>query len=95
MVRCINETCNRPLQLSEGRLFQFEITLISLAVNDKNAAPFDEKPQREMLHFWLCGDCAARSTLVLEPVRGLKLVPLQAGNYQPTLFSSDRTSAAV
>jgi hypothetical protein len=76
MARCINENCNLPLRsLSEGRLFQFEIISISLAANDETAAPFDEKPQRETVHFWLCGSCASTLTLVLEPARGLKLVP--------------------
>jgi len=78
MARCINENCNLPLHsLSEGRLFQFEIVSISLAANDEAIAPFDEKPRRETVHFWLCGSCASTLTLVLEPVRGLKLVPLQ------------------
>ncbi len=78
MARCINEDCNLPLHsLSEGRLFQFEIISISLAATDEAIAPFDEKPLRETVHFWLCGSCASTLTLVLEPVRGLKLVPLQ------------------
>ena len=75
LARCVNENCNRPLHsFSEGRLFQFEIVSISLAATDENSAPFDEKPQRETVHFWLCGHCAATFTLVLEPARGLKLV---------------------
>lgn len=81
MACCINEDCNLPLRsLSEGRLFQFEVTSISLAANDNSVAPFDEKPQRETVHFWLCGSCASTQTLVLEPARGLKLVPLQDPN---------------
>ena len=75
LARCVNETCNRPLHsFSEGRLFQFEVVSISLAASDEHSAPFDEKPQRETVHFWLCGQCAATSTLVLEPARGLKLI---------------------
>jgi hypothetical protein len=75
LARCVNENCNRPLHsFSEGRLFQFEIVSISLAASDENSAPFDEKPWRETVHFWLCGHCAATFTLVLEPARGLKLV---------------------
>jgi hypothetical protein len=77
LARCINEHCNRPLHsFPEGRLFQFEITSISLAATDEASAPFDEKPQRETAHFWLCGACASTLTLVLEPARGLKLVPV-------------------
>ncbi|HZP16508.1 MAG TPA: hypothetical protein VFB00_00985 [Terriglobales bacterium] len=76
--RCVNEGCNRTLHsFSEGRLFQFEVVSISLAASDEAAAPFDEKPQRETVHFWLCGRCASSLNLVLEPARGLKLVPLE------------------
>lgn len=75
LARCVNDSCNRPLHsFSEGRLFQFEVVSISLAASDENSAPFDEKPQRETVHFWLCGRCAATFTLVLEPARGLKLM---------------------
>jgi len=75
LARCVNENCNRPLHsFSEGRLFQFEVVSISLAASDENSAPFDEKPQRETVHFWLCGRCASSYTLVLEPAKGLKLI---------------------
>jgi hypothetical protein len=75
LARCVNDNCNRPLHsFSEGRLFQFEVVSISLAASDENSAPFDEKPQRETVHFWLCGRCAVTYTLVLEPARGLKLM---------------------
>jgi hypothetical protein len=88
MARCINENCNLPLHsLSEGRLFQFEVISISLAANDETSAPFDEKPQRETVHFWLCGSCASTLTLVLEPARGLKLVPHREHAPTATEFS--------
>lgn len=75
---CVNENCNRPLSaLAEGRLFQFEVVSISLAVRDESKAPFDEKPKRKTVHFWLCGECASSFTLVLEPQRGLKLISLE------------------
>lgn len=75
LARCVNESCKRPLySFSEGRLFQFEVVSISLAASDEGSAPFDEKPQRETVHFWLCGGCASTMSLVLEPARGLKLV---------------------
>jgi hypothetical protein len=91
MARCINENCNLPLHsLSEGRLFQFEIISISLAANDDTVAAFDEKPQRETVHFWLCGSCASTMTLVLEPVRGLKLVPTQERDSSASDFSPIR-----
>ena len=75
---CINESCKRPLHaLAEGRLFQFEVVSISLAVRDETAAPFDEKPERKTVHFWLCGECASTFTLVLEPASGIRLVSLE------------------
>jgi hypothetical protein len=78
LARCVNENCKRPLySFSEGRLFQFEVVSISLAASDEGTAPFDEKPQRETVHFWLCGGCASTMSLVLEPAKGLKLVSLE------------------
>jgi hypothetical protein len=77
LANCVNESCNRQLHsFSEGRLFQFEVVSISLAASDETSAPFDEKPLRETVHFWLCGRCATTFNLVLEPARGLKLVSL-------------------
>lgn len=78
LAHCANESCNRPLySFSEGRLFQFEVISISVAASDEKSAPFDEKPQRETLHLWLCAECASKVTLVLEPARGVKMVPLE------------------
>jgi hypothetical protein len=65
-------------------LFQFEVVSISLAASDDSTAPFDEKPQRETVHFWLCGRCASSFSLVLEPARGLKLVSLQEQSSRAT-----------
>ena len=79
--RCVNEKCSRPVNsFAEGRLFQFEVVSISLAARDETTAPFDEKPQRETVHFWLCGECASRFTLLLDPARGLRLLPLEEQN---------------
>ena len=89
LARCVNESCNRPLHsFSEGRLFQFEVVSISLAASDEGSAPFDEQPQRETVHFWLCGRCATTMSLVLEPARGLKLVSLEEQNVRTTEHSS-------
>jgi hypothetical protein len=79
LAHCVNPDCYASLRsFSEGRLFQFEVVSISIAANDEAAAPFDEKPERQTAHFWLCGRCADNMTLVLEPMRGLKIVPLSA-----------------
>lgn len=75
---CANEGCNRPLHsFSEGRLFQFEVVSISVAATDEKCAPFDEHPERQTLHLWLCGRCASSMTLVLEPARGVKVASIE------------------
>lgn len=74
---CANPSCRVPLHsFAEGRLFQFEVVSISISASDESAEPFDEKPERQTAQFWLCGACASSMTLVLEPQKGLALVPL-------------------
>ena len=76
--QCANSNCCRPVtSLSEGRLYQFEIVSISISANDDNAVNPDETPQRETAHFWLCASCAKTMTLELEPLTGLRLLPLE------------------
>lgn len=77
LAHCVNPDCRTSLRsFSEGRLFQFEIVSISVAAIDEDRAPFDEKPHRQTSHFWLCGNCAARMSVTLEPLSGLQLTPL-------------------
>ncbi len=77
VARCVNPECNTQLHsFADGRMFQFEVISISVSANDDSTAPFDEKPKRQTAQFWLCGNCAATLTLLLDPVNGLKLVPL-------------------
>lgn len=76
--QCANPSCCRPLtSLSEGRLFQFEIVSISISASDDSGDDFDENPTKETAHFWLCGECARTMALTLEPVNGLRLVPIE------------------
>jgi hypothetical protein len=85
LAHCVNPDCYASLRsFSEGRLFQFEVVSISIAANDGAAAPFDEKPERQTANFWLCGRCADSMTLVLEPMRGLKIVPLGTSDGKPS-----------
>ena len=75
--QCANPACCRALtSLSEGRLFQFEIVSISVSATDDSREEFDETPSKETAHFWLCRECAATMSLTLEPINGLRLVPL-------------------
>ena len=79
LAHCANPACYAPLHsLAEGRLFQFEVVSISIAASDDAAASFDQQPERETAHFWLCGHCADAMTLVLEPLQGLRVVPLES-----------------
>jgi len=78
LTHCVNPACRVALRsFAEGRLFQFEVVSISVAASDNAALPFDEKPKRQTTHFWLCGACAADYSITLEPLQGLKLIPLE------------------
>lgn len=75
LARCVNPACQAVLHsFGDGRIFQFEIVSISISVSEDD---FHEEPQRQMVHFWLCTQCAADMTLILEPQHGLKLVNLR------------------
>ena len=55
-------------------MFQFEIVSISVSADDDEKADFDEVPNRQTSHFWLCGSCSATMRLALEPAQGLQLI---------------------
>ncbi len=77
LTHCVNPDCHVALRsFAEGRLFQFEVVSISVAACDEARLPFDEKPKRALSHFWLCGACASSFCVTLEPLHGLKLIPL-------------------
>jgi hypothetical protein len=89
LVYCANEGCKTPLHsFSEGRLFQFEVVSISVAASDEKCAPFDERPQRQTLHLWLCGGCASNMTVVLEPAQGVRVVSLEEHSHQAPEFTT-------
>jgi hypothetical protein len=76
---CVNPNCGAQLHsFIEGRLFQFEVVSISVSATDDGNASFNEEPKSQTAQFWLCGRCAATMSLVLEPMNGLKIVPLAA-----------------
>jgi len=81
VAHCINPECRVAMRsFSEGRLFQFEVVSISVAARDDRRLPFDEKPKRQTSHFWLCGDCSTKLSVTVEPMEGLRLVPLACGS---------------
>ena len=88
VAHCTNPDCRAPLQsFSEGRLYQFEIVSISIAASDSALNPFDEKPERQAVHYWLCGQCAESLDLRLEPLQGLQVIPITAS--QETAAKAD------
>jgi hypothetical protein len=81
IVHCVNPNCGAQLHsFVEGRLFQFEVVSISVSATDEASAPFDEEPRSQTAQFWLCGRCAGTMSLVVEPLSGLKIVPLTASS---------------
>jgi len=75
--RCMNSNCNLALHtVSEGRLFHFEINSISVSASDDPLDAPDEHQQNQTAQFWLCADCASSVKLTIDPIDGLKLVPL-------------------
>jgi hypothetical protein len=92
LAHCVNPDCCAPLHsFSEGRLYQFEIVSISIAASDSALNPFDEKPERQAVHYWLCGQCAESLDLRLEPLQGLRVIPLTAS--QEAVEKTDRQLA--
>lgn len=84
VAHCVNPGCGAQLHsFAEGRLFQFDVVSISVSAADDPGAPFDEEPKSQTAQFWLCGRCAASVTLTLEPIHGLKIVPLTSGAAEP------------
>jgi hypothetical protein len=73
---CANPDCGVPLRrLRDGRLFQFEITSPD---NGESQSKLGNrgKSSRRVAHFWLCGKCSPSFTLVVDPKRGVAVVPL-------------------
>jgi hypothetical protein len=69
---CANPDCGVPLRyLREGRLFQFAIR----QQRDKEISSGFEKSSRAVSHFWLCGRCASKLTLVFDQLQAVVLKP--------------------
>jgi hypothetical protein len=91
LAHCVNPDCGAPLHsFSEGRLYRFEIVSISIAASDSALTPFDERPERQVVQYWLCGRCAGNLNLQLEPLQGLRVVPLGAGEESSPELANQR-----
>lgn len=71
--KCANPQCSTPFHyLRTGKLFQLEVSNGSREPH--LVTPEKRRHHRE--HFWLCGDCAATLTLVMDKSRGVIAVPI-------------------
>jgi hypothetical protein len=71
---CANPDCAVPLRLlRDGRLYQFEVRPQS----PKERVPFATH-SRSLSHFWLCGECSSKLTLVFDQVKAVVVKPNMA-----------------
>lgn len=75
--QCANPACSIPLRfLNAGRLFQFEIRPKPVEREiEPNPAEPSALASQKIQHFWLCGQCASRLTLVFDALRGVVIAP--------------------
>jgi hypothetical protein len=71
---CANPDCAVPLRLlSDGRLYQFEVRP---QAQKESVAP--NKTGRSVSHFWLCGECSSKLTLVFDQMKAVVVKPSAA-----------------
>jgi len=71
---CANPDCAVPLRLlRDGRLYQFEVRPQS----PKEPVPFATH-SRSLSHFWLCGECSSKLTLVFDQLKAVVVKPTVA-----------------
>lgn len=69
--KCANPSCSTPLiYLREGKIFRIDSSAKPAA-----AGPSLIKTVERIEHFWLCGPCSERLTLVFHPERGAQVKP--------------------
>jgi hypothetical protein len=68
---CANPDCAVPLRLlRDGRLYQFEV---------RPQAPKEPaNSSRSLSHFWLCGECSSKLTLVFDQLKAVVVKPSAA-----------------
>ena len=80
--KCANPECSQPFHyLREGRLFQVTRDHAGRLLGGAFSISEGGPPHR-MEHYWLCGACAQRYTLVIDPERGVvpaSMPPAAAG----------------
>jgi hypothetical protein len=67
--KCASPDCTTPLHyLREGKVFKIE------SDSDIRLAAGQKKPARKVEHFWLCGPCSERLTLVNDKEAGVRVI---------------------
>ena len=69
LAKCANPDCSTPLiYLREGKIF-----MMDHAGDHKAKLPL--KPGGNVEHFWLCGPCSAKLTLICSPTGAVRVIP--------------------
>jgi len=69
---CANPDCAVPLRfLQDGRLFQFEVR----PQPPTHELTASAKGSRRVSHFWLCGECCSKLTLVFDQLKAVVVKP--------------------
>jgi hypothetical protein len=72
--KCANPSCSTPLvYLREGKIFRMESAPGRQPAN--NADQTGQASAARVEHFWLCGPCSARLTLVSDDKQGVLVRP--------------------
>jgi hypothetical protein len=62
LAKCANPSCSTPLlYLREGKIFMMDHARNLFSGSDESKVP---KAENRVEHFWLCGPCSAKYTLV-------------------------------
>jgi len=73
--KCANPACSKPLlYLREGKIFRMEQLPGPQPAGQTGDPP---RNSHRTEHFWLCGSCSAKMTLVYDKEHGVRLRPKQ------------------
>jgi hypothetical protein len=81
--KCANPSCStRLIYLREGKLFAVQPTGRPKLSHPKLTpqGPILAKPSNSVEHFWLCGPCSERLTLVYDVEIGVRVTAKETGH---------------
>lgn len=71
--KCANPACSTPLvYLREGKIFMMDGSVVH---RSGSYGPVPVKASGRVEHFWLCGSCSERLTLICNSEGGIQVVP--------------------